>query len=380
MRTVCILGSTGSIGTQTLEVIRRHPEQFCVVGLSCGKNISLLKEQIREFDPSMVAVENEKDIAELKSEFPYIEYFHGIDGITDLAKFTSADVILNALVGSIGIKPTYEAVKIRKTVALANKETLVAGGSLIMKTVGGSHAFLIPVDSEHSAIFQALQGNKECIVNKLILTASGGPFRGYTEQQLHNVTRQQALHHPNWNMGAKVTIDSSTMMNKGLEIIEAKWLFGAPVESIQVVVHPESVLHSAIEFQDGSIIAQMGAADMKMPIAYALSYPERLDNIGQSLDLFKLGSMHFEEPDLKVFKCLALAIEAAKQGSSYTACLNAANEAAVKAFLEDKIPYYRIAELNEYALNKHVSKEINSVEDILDIERQTREYLEGCLC
>jgi len=379
MRTVCILGSTGSIGTQTLEVIRRHPDMFSVVGLTCGKNIKLLKEQIREFDPSMVAVADEKDIAELKSEFPYIEYFHGLDGITNLARFTSADVILNALVGSIGIKPTYEAVKLRKAVALANKETLVAGGSLIMKTVSMAHAFMIPVDSEHSAIFQALQGNKDCIVNKIILTASGGPFRGYSLDMLKNVTKEQALHHPNWNMGAKVTIDSSTMMNKGLEVIEAKWLFGAPVENIEVVVHPESVLHSAIEFQDGCIIGQMGCADMKMPIAYALSYPERLDNIGESLDLFKLSAMHFEKPDLKVFKCLDLAIEAAKKGSSYTACLNAANEVAVKAFLEDKIPYYRIADLNEMALEHHNSTEINSVEDIFEVERQTKEYLEGCL-
>ena len=376
MRSVCVLGSTGSIGTQTLEVIRRHPEEFCVVGLACGHNIELLREQIKEFDPSMVAVADEKDIATLKEEFPFIEYFHGIDGITDLAKFTSADVILNALVGSIGIKPTYEAVKLRKSVALANKETLVAGGSLIMKTVSMSHAFMIPVDSEHSAIFQALQGNRECIVNKILLTASGGPFRGYTSEQLKNVTKEQALHHPNWNMGAKVTIDSSTLMNKGLEVIEAKWLFGAPVENIEVVVHPESAIHSAIEFQDGSIIAQMGVADMKMPIAYALSYPERLDNIGESLDLFKMGAMHFEKPDTKVFKCLQFAIDAAKAGSSYTACLNAANEVAVKAFLEDRIKYCEIADMNERALNAHKGVDITSVEDIWEVERQTREYLE----
>ena len=379
MKTVSVLGSTGSIGTQTLEVVRRHRDLFHIAALSAGRNIALFREQLKEFKPQHAAVLYEEDAKQLASEFPSIDFSYGLDGINTIASDNGTGMIVNALVGSMGIAPTYEAVKAGKTIAFANKETLAAGGELIMRSVKECGAKLLPVDSEHSAIFQSMQASPGAEVKRIILTASGGPFRGWSKEQLRSVTKEQALHHPNWSMGPKVTIDSSTMMNKGLEVIEAYWLFGVPYERIQVVVHPESILHSAVEFTDGCIIGQMGCADMKMPIAYALSYPDRLGDIGESLDLFALGSMHFEKPDLSVFRCLALTYEAIKEGNGATAALNAANEEAVKAFLDDRIEYYRIPELCESALEHHEGRPLRSLEDIYEIENKTRGYIKQCL-
>lgn len=379
MKTISVLGSTGSIGTQTLEVVRRHRDRFRISALTAGKNIELFKTQLREFSPQYAAVQSKRDAAVLAAEFPSMDISHGLDGINKIASDNDTGMIVNALAGSAGVAPTYEAVKAGKTVALANKETLAAAGELIMRSLKEYGARLLPVDSEHSAIFQSMQASPGASVRRIILTASGGPFRGWTREQLRTVTREQALHNPNWSMGPKVTVDSSTMMNKGLEVIEAYWLFGVPYENIQVVVHPESVLHSAVEFEDGCIIGQLGCADMKMPIAYALSYPERMDRIGESLDLFRLGSMHFEKPDLSVFRCLALTYEAIKEGHGATAVLNAANEEAVRAFLEDKIEYYRIPELAEEALSHHTGGSIGCLEDIYEIETETRRYVRRCL-
>jgi len=379
MKRISVLGSTGSIGTQTLDVVRRHRGLFRIAALTAGKNIDLFRKQLAEFSPQYAAVSSPEDAKLLSREFPSIDFSYGLDGINKIAADNSTGMTVNALVGSMGIAPTYEAVKAGKTIAFANKETLAAGGELIMRSVKEYGARLLPVDSEHSAIFQSMQASPGAKVKRIILTASGGPFRGWSKEQLKTVTREQALHHPNWNMGPKVTIDSSTMMNKGLEVIEAYWLFGVPYENIEVVVHPESILHSAVEFEDGCIIGQMGCADMRMPIAYALSYPERLDNIGESLDLFKLGAMHFEKPDLSVFRCLALTFEAIKAGNGATAALNAANEEAVRAFLEDKIEYYRIPELCEEALQHHEGRSISCLEDIYEIENKTRGFVKRCL-
>jgi len=372
MKNVCILGSTGSIGTQTLEIIRNHPDEFKVVGLTCGHNIELFKKQIEEFKPYDCAVADINAAKQLSSLYKDIPFGASINDISAIASNKPVDIVVNALSGMMGIEPTYEAIRYGKTIAFANKETLVAGGDLIMNAVKEYNATLLPVDSEHSAIFQALQGAADNKVKKIILTASGGPFRGYTKEQLLNVTKEQALKHPNWKMGAKITIDSATMMNKGLEIIEACRLFNVPAKDIEVVVHPQSALHSAIEFEDGSIIGQMGKADMKVPIAYALSYPKRMDNVAESLDLFALGSMTFEKPDLDVFKCLKLAYQAIELGGSFTTVLNAANEEAVAAFLSDEISFVQIADSVEYALNKHVLTEITSINDIFIVEREAR--------
>lgn len=381
MKNIAILGSTGSIGTQTLEIVRNHKEDFCVVALSCGHNIELFRRQLDEFSPRFAAVAEESDCIKLSKDFPKISFSYGIKGICDIATLSEVDMVVNSLLGMMGIKPTYEAICAGKDIAFANKETLVAGGDLIMNAVKKNNIAFLPVDSEHSAIFQSLQGANGNKLNKIILTASGGPFRGYTYEQLKNVTKAQALKHPNWSMGAKITIDSASMMNKGLEIIEASRLFDVPAEKIEVVVHPESAIHSAVEFEDGCIIAQIGRADMKMPIAYALSYPKRLDNVSESLNLFELATMHFEKPDKNAFKCLALAYEAIKQGGSFTAVLNAANEEAVAAFLNDKISFVQIADCVEEALLRHKNTELTSTDDIIDLEKTTRgvvqEYIKG---
>lgn len=375
IRKIAILGSTGSIGTQSLELIRRHPDRFRVVALSCGKNIELFRLQLTEFMPSFAAVASEDDCRTLSAEFPKIAFSFGIEGITDCAVNSGADVVINSLLGMMGIKPTYEAILAGKTIAFANKETLVAGGSLIMDAVRRTGVDFLPVDSEHSAIFQCLQGAAGNKIKKIILTASGGPFRGYTREQMLSVTKAQALNHPRWKMGAKISIDSATMMNKGLEVIEASWLFGVDSKDIQVVVHPESALHSAVEFEDGAIIGQFGCPDMKLPIAYALSWPERLDKVSESLDLFALGAMHFEKPDMNAFTCLRLAYDAISAGSSYPIVLNAANEEAVAAFLNDRISFGQIADVVDSALQRHKPVNIATVEDILQVEKETRESI-----
>ena len=372
MKKISVLGSTGSIGTQTLDVIRQYRDRFKVTALTCGHNVSLLRKQIEEFRPALVCTASEEDAKTLALEFPVTEFVSGEDGLVAAAAQTDADMVVGALLGMMGIKPTLAAIEAGKDIAFANKETLVAGGALIMDAVRRKGVKFLPVDSEHSAIFQALQGAAGNPLRKIILTASGGPFRGYSIQQLERVTKTQALNHPNWNMGAKITTDSATMMNKGLEVIEASWLFDIDPSRIEVVVHPQSAVHSAVEFEDGSVIAQLGAPDMKLPIAYALSYPERLADVGKKLDLFGLGTMSFEKPDLSVFRCLALAYRAIEAGQSYPVVLNAANEEAVAAFLNDRISFTQIADTVEYALDRHIVTKTTSVDDILGIEHESR--------
>lgn len=381
MKKLVILGSTGSIGNQTLDIVRKHPEEFSVLAMTCGHNIELFRKQLEEFKPKFAAAAEESDAAMLHSEFPSVDFSYGIDGICTAAAIKESDMVVNSLLGMMGIRPTYEAIMAGNDIAFANKETLVAGGDLITGAIKEKGVAFLPVDSEHSAIFQALQGAAGNPVRKLILTASGGPFRGYTKEQLKNVTKAQALKHPNWSMGAKITIDSASMMNKGLEIIEACRLFDVEAKDVEVVVHPESAIHSAIEFYDGSIIAQIGRADMRIPIAYALSYPKRLDNIAEPLDWFALGSMHFEKPDPEVFKCLGLAYSAIEAGGSYTIVLNAANEEAVAAFLGDRISFTQIADSVEYSLSKHHKTAIKCIDDIFEVEKTARDavrdYIRG---
>ena len=373
MKKIAVLGSTGSIGTQTLDVARQYKDRFDVTALSCGHNITLLRKQIEEFHPSLVCVASQKDAAALSEEFPEIQFEYGEEGLVKTASFSDSQTVVGALLGMMGIRPTLAAINAGKDIAFANKETLVAGGSLIMDAVKRKGVKFLPVDSEHSAIFQSIQGSSGNRISKIILTASGGPFRGYSAEKLRTVTKQQALKHPNWSMGAKITIDSATMMNKGLEVIEASWLFSVKPSDIQVVVHPQSAVHSAVEFEDGSVIAQLGAPDMRLPIAYALSYPQRLADVGKKLDLFELGSLSFEKPDLSVFRCLALAYRAIEAGSSYPIVLNAANEEAVASFLSDRISFTQIADAVEYALDSHNVTEITCIDDIFEVERESRE-------
>ena len=377
MKKIAVLGSTGSIGTQALDVAERYPEEFCVEALSCGHNTALLRDQIRKFGPAAVCVADKSDAEELSREFPGTEFLYGEEGLCALASGCGAEMVLNGLLGMMGIRPTLAAIEAGKDIAFANKETLVAGGSLIMEAVRRKGVRFLPVDSEHSAIFQALSaadGNK---IRKIILTASGGPFRGFDSHQLAGVTKEMALKHPNWSMGAKITVDSATMMNKGLEIIEASWLFNIPAEKIEVVVHPESAVHSAVEFEDGSIIAQIGAADMRIPIAYALAYPCRLPDAGRKFSFTDIGKMTFEKPDPKVFRCLGLAYEAIEKGGSFPVVLNSANEEAVAAFLKGRVSFVQIADCVEAALESHSPRSIGSVEDILDIGKESRAFVLG---
>lgn len=377
MKRISILGSTGSIGTQTLDVIRTHSDEFSVVGLSCGHNIDLFRDQLAEFKPLFAACADEKDAAILSKEFPKIHFESKMTGLCNCASLFDADMVVNSLLGMMGIRPTFAAINAKKDIAFANKETLVAGGKLLTNEVKAKGIKLLPVDSEHSAIFQSLEGHKNAKINKILLTASGGPFRGYTKEQIALVTKEQALKHPNWNMGAKITIDSATMMNKGLEIIEAAHLFDVDADMIEVYVHPESVLHSAVEFTDGAIIGQMGVPDMRVPIAYALSYPNRLSNIAKSVNLFELKALHFEKPDPEVFRCLGLALKAIKSGHPYQIAMNAANEEAVAAFLKDKINFVQIADVIEETLMAKSWGEIKTVDDIFETEKCARDLAKG---
>ena len=372
MKKIAVLGSTGSIGTQALDVIKQNPDKFSVTALSCGHNIKLFERQLEEFSPKTACVSDEKDALALSKKFPHMDIVYGKQGLKELASSCDAQMVVGALLGMMGIEPTLEAIRAGKDIAFANKETLVAGGELIMDAVKRYGVRFLPVDSEHSAIFQSLRASDGNQLRKIILTASGGPFRGYTAEMLAGVTKEQALKHPNWSMGAKITIDSATMMNKGLEVIEASWLFGVPAKDIEVVVHPQSAVHSAVEFADGSIIAQIGAPDMRLPIAYALSFPERLEDPGKKFSFFDIGSMSFERPDLSVFRCLALACRAIEQGGSYPIVLNAANEEAVAAFLADRISFTQIADCVEAALDSHSFTKITSLDDILAVEKTAR--------
>ncbi len=372
MKKIAILGSTGSIGTQTLDIIEENPDCYQAAVLTCGKNIELLGKQIEKHSPSLAVVMNENDAALMKKKYPHTEILYGMEGLVTAAAETDCDMVLNSLVGMLGLTPTYYAIKAGKDIALANKETLVAGGELIMDAIYDQKVRLLPVDSEHSAIFQALQGNEQNDIKRIILTASGGPFRRYTTDQLEHITSSQALKHPNWKMGAKITIDSATMMNKGLEVIEARWLFNIPPDAIEVTVHPQSIIHSMVEYVDNSIIAQLGVPDMRIPISYALSYPKRLDNSYESIDFTKTGILTFETPDFNTFECLALAYEAIREGGSYPVVLNAANEVLVQQFLEDRISFLDIQNTIKKVIEQHEPEYHLNLETILEIDRNVR--------
>lgn len=378
MKYISILGSTGSIGTQTLEVVRNNKD-IKVTALTAGGNIDLLEKQIREFKPYIVSVLDEEKAKELALRIKdlVVEINYGIDGLIACATEKNASLVVTAIVGMVGIRPTIEAIKHGKDIALANKETLVTAGHIIMPLIKEYGVKLLPVDSEHSAIFQALRGEDETKISKIILTASGGPFRGKKREDLAKVQLEDALKHPNWAMGKKITIDSSTMVNKGLEVMEAAWLFDVQLENIEVVIQPQSVIHSAIEFIDGSIIAQMGTPDMKLPIQYALYYPERRPLGGERLDLFKLSHITFEKPDLETFKGLQLAFDVAMEGGSMPTVYNAANEIAVAKFLNREISYLQIIDLIEEAIKNHKKIQNPSVLEILNIENETYDFISG---
>ncbi len=372
-----ILGSTGSIGTSALEVIRNLQKNGfdCeVVFLSCNNNIGKFKEQIDEFNPLTVILHNESRLQDLKNIgiAPGIEILTGFDTLNELVSRNNYDILINSLVGFVGLIPTLEAIKHNKRIALANKETLVVAGKLINETLLKTTSELIPIDSEHSAIFQCLTGENHRNIAKIILTASGGPFRGFTKRELSKVTVKQALQHPNWVMGNKITIDSATLMNKGLEVIEAKWLFNIDIKDIQVIIHPQSVIHSMVEFIDGSVKAQMGVPDMKVPIQYALTYPERYGNDFKKIDFLQTGNLEFGKPDFETFRCLKLAFDSIENGGTYPTVLNAANEVAVDLFLNGRIGFTDIPDLIEAELDNHVSVINYELQDLVKIDKLTR--------
>ena len=371
MKKIAILGSTGSIGTQTLDVVREHSDELEVVALAAGRNKERLKEQIREFHPQLVSLSDEKKAEELKEELAgeSVEVVCGMDGLIEVAGIDSADVVVTAVVGMMGILPTMEAIKKGKDIALANKETLVTAGHLIIPMAKKYGVSILPVDSEHSAIFQSLQGEPKKALDKILLTASGGPFSGKSAEFLETVNLEDALHHPNWSMGPKITIDSSTMVNKGLEVMEAKWLFGVDYSQIEVVIQPQSIIHSMVQYIDGAIIAQLGTPDMRVPIEYALFYPERRSLSGDRLDFSKLSQITFEKPDYKVFRGLSLAIEAGKTGGTMPTVFNAANERAVAKFLKGEIKYTDIVRSIEKCMDAHKVSAHPDLEEILATEQ-----------
>lgn len=378
MKRISILGSTGSIGTQCLDVISGNRDRFSVEALSCSKSIELLCRQIEEFSPAVVCVAEEADAAELSKKYSGIEFFHGDEGLRAIAAMEDCDMVVNSLMGMRGLEPTMAAIEAGKDIAFANKETLVVGGQLVMDAVKRRGVKLLPVDSEHSAVFQCIQGSAGNEIRRLILTASGGPFRGYSAEQLKSVTLEQALAHPNWSMGKKITVDSATMMNKGLEVIEAKWLFDIPAEKIQIVVHPQSILHSAVEYCDGSVIGQMGLPDMRVPIAYALSYPERMEMTSsmKSLDFFSLkDGMTFYPADAEVFRTIGLAYEACRIGGSYPVALNGANEVLVDMFLKGKIRFTDIQDTLVKVMEEHRPVQDLDIEGILEEDSRIREKM-----
>lgn len=377
MKKIAIMGSTGSIGTQTLEVVRENKD-IEVVGLSAGSNVDLMEKQIREFLPKLAVMGNENLAADLRSrvaDLP-IKISWGMDGLLELASMPESEILVTAIVGMIGIRPTIAAIEAGKDIALANKETLVTAGHLIMPLAKEHGVQILPVDSEHSAIFQALHGENPSQISRLLITASGGPFRGKKTKELVNVTVQDALKHPNWAMGRKITIDSATLVNKGLEVMEAKWLFGVDLDRIDVVVQPKSIIHSMVEFVDGAVIAQLGTPDMKLPIQYALYYPERRYLPGERLDFKKLTEIAFEVPDMETFRGLPLAMEASRRGGSMPTIFNAANERAVAAFLDEKIGFLDIYTLIEEAMAAHQIKEHPDLEQILDAEKEAWEFVD----
>ncbi len=368
MKNISILGSTGSIGTQSLDIISRFPDKFKVVGLSTKGNIELLKEQIGKFKPKEVCVSDEKKADILKSKVS-IPVHSGVEGLIKIAELEDNDTVLNALTGSSGLIPTIHAIRNKKNIALANKETLVIGGNIVMKEAKKHGVKIMPVDSEHSAIFQCLQGESHQDVERLILTCSGGPFRGMKRHELKNVTVEQVLKHPKWNMGKKITVDSATLMNKGFEIIEAKWLFDFPPEKIKVIIHPQAIIHSMVEFKDGSVIAQMAEPDARLPIQYAICYPQRVKRVIRQINFRNLS---FEEPDLETFPCLNYAIGALKTGGSMPCVLNAANEVSVASFLNKEISYLAIPETIKKAMNSHTLIKSPSLQDIVELDKEVR--------
>ena len=378
-KNVSILGSTGSIGTQALEVCEK--QGFNIVALAAHSSVKLLSEQVRKFKPSYVCIYNEEKYSELKKSLSdmSIEILCGMDGLCRIASLKENDIVLNSVVGMVGLLPTLTAIEAKKDIALANKETLVAGGSLVMSKAAEMGVNIYPVDSEHSAIFQCLQGNKRSQLSKIILTASGGPFFGYNYEQLRSVTKADALNHPNWDMGNKITIDSATLMNKGLEFIEAKWLFDLKPEQIEIVVHRQSVIHSAVEYDDYAVIAQLGIPDMKIPIQYALTYPDRYECPTKRLSLTDYGTLTFAKPDYKTFKCLKAAIEAISKGGAYPCLVNSANEEAVRAFLNDEISFIQIGEIVSSVLNKFEYSDILCYNDVMKADKMAREYVRSLI-
>lgn len=376
MKKISILGSTGSIGTQALEVIRKL-EDIEVEGLTANTNIDLLEEQIKEFKPKKVAVKDEKSAYILKHRISglNVEVLSGIEGLIEIATLSEIDIVLTSVVGNIGLLPTIKAIQSGKDIALANKETLVTAGNIVMSEAKKFGVNIYPVDSEHSAIFQSLQGNYNNNINKIYLTASGGPFRNKTIEELKYVTVSDALNHPNWSMGQKITIDSATMMNKGLEVIEAKWLFNLELEQIDILVHPQSIVHSMVEYEDGSIIAQLGEANMKIPIQYALTYPDRIKNDFAKINFFERNKLEFEKPDYKKFHCIELAYKSMKIGGDMPAVLNSANEVAVDLFLKEKIKFLDIPKLIELAMEAYTVKYNYTVEDLEQLDISTRRFV-----
>ena len=378
MKKIAILGSTGSIGTQTLDVVRAN-EDLEVVGLSAGNNIDKLEEQIREFHPRLAAVWNEdaaRDLAVRVQDLD-VNIVSSMDGLLELARMEEADILVTAIVGMIGIRPTMEAIRAGKDIALANKETLVTAGHLIMPLARKMNVQILPVDSEHSAVFQAIHGEKKEQIHKLLITASGGPFRGRKTAELRKVTLEDTLKHPNWVMGQKITVDSATLVNKGLEVMEARWLFDVDLDHIQVVVQPQSIIHSMVEFEDGAVMAQLGTPDMRLPIQYALCYPDRRYLSGDRLDFRTLKQITFEEPDMETFQGLPMAIEAARKGGSMPTVFNAANELAVKKFLQRKIGFLDIYDIIGQSMERHTLVKEPDLDQILEIEKETYQWIES---
>lgn len=376
MKNIAILGSTGSIGTQTLDIVRKNND-LKVISLSANSNVVLLEEQIREFMPKIVCVYDEVKAKELKTMISdlNVKVVSGMEGLIEISTLDEVDVVVTAIVGMIGIRPTIAAIKAKKNIALANKETLVTAGHIIIPLAKEYNVNIYPVDSEHSAIFQCLNGEKKSQIEKIILTASGGPFRGKTIEEMKNVTVEDALKHPNWAMGKKITIDSSTMVNKGLEVIEAKWLFDVDFDNIQVLIQPQSLIHSMVEFKDGSVMAQLGTPDMRLPIQYALYYPERRFLDGKRVNFYEISSITFEKPDMENFRALRLAFDAGRKGGSMPTVFNAANEQAVQMFLDKKIKYLDIVEMIEYAMENHKFIDNPNLDEILESEKYAYECI-----
>lgn len=378
MKKISLLGATGSIGIQTVDILLNNPESFQLVALSSGRNIEKTREIITQLNPELVSVQEEQDAVELSKEFPRIHFTFGTKGLVEVATHPDSTVLVNAVLGSVGLESTLAAIRMGKTIAIANKETLVTAGHLVMAEAKKYNAAILPVDSEHSAIFQSMNGENPKQIERLIITASGGSFRDKTREELKNVTVKEALNHPNWSMGAKITIDSATMMNKGLEVIEAHVLFDMPFEKIDVLLHKESIIHSLVEYHDTSVIAQLGTPDMRVPIQYALSYPDRYPLAGGTrLDLAKIGQLNFKEVDFDRYRALKLAYDAGRAGGTLLTAMNAANEAAVGLFLQEKITFLQIEEVIEQIMNNHHNILVPDLETILRVDSETRKSVES---